>query len=381
MALATNTTTATTTVAALTTSQRGLDVRLSDGRNTTLSWRWVRDHGEDPASFNHKTRQRQIDVVLGAEPLPADEVSQRAVEGLPVIALNWPEAPHATWISESTIVTLMSERSASTAQLWSSPEEVSLSWGEVDRVLVDDGALTGWLSDLSRFGVAALRGFVGGHDAVVDLTNRIGYPRSTIFGATWDLASDIDAHDDTAYGESFLEPHTDGTYSHDAPGLQMFCCIERSGTGGESTVVDGFAIAADLRRHHPDDFELLTRVSVPAHYIEAGVELRASRPAIRLGHDGQVVQVSLNHYDRSPMLLPHAEMDAFYRAYRRLRELANDPARWLSIRLEPGDVLINDNWRVLHGRNAYSGARRFIGCYLNREDFESRCRTLGVPTP
>ena len=94
------------------------------------------------------------------------------------------------------------------------------------------------------------------------------------------------------------------------------------------------------------------------------------------GQHDQVVQISLNHYDRSPMLLPHDEMNAFYRAYGRLRDLANDRARWLSIRLEPGDVLINDNWRVLHGRNAYTGARRFIGCYLNHEDFESKIRLL-----
>ena len=232
------------------------------------------------------------------------------------------------------------------------------------------------MQDLATWGVAKLSGFDGTHEQVNAIVKRIGYPRSTIFGALWDLASDIADHDDTAYTESFLAPHTDGTYSHDAPGLQMFCCTDRSGSGGESIIVDGFAIADQIRSDWPDLFEVLTTVDVPAHYLEPGVELRAARPPIRLDAAGNVAQVSLNNYDRSPMLLPPAEMDRFYEAYGLLQSLADDESRWLSIRLETGDVLINDNWRVLHGRQAYTGERRFIGCYLNHEDFESRLRTL-----
>ena len=42
----------------------------------------------------------------------------------------------------------------------------------------------------------------------------------------------------------------------------------------------------------------------------------------------------------------------------------------------PGEVLLFDNWRVLHGRAAYEGERRLCGTYLNWEDFESRLRLL-----
>jgi alpha-ketoglutarate-dependent taurine dioxygenase len=44
--------------------------------------------------------------------------------------------------------------------------------------------------------------------------------------------------------------------------------------------------------------------------------------------------------------------------------------------LRPGEVLLVDNWRVLHGRAAYQGERRLCGAYLNREDFESRLHIL-----
>jgi trimethyllysine dioxygenase len=39
-------------------------------------------------------------------------------------------------------------------------------------------------------------------------------------------------------------------------------------------------------------------------------------------------------------------------------------------------VLLFDNWRVLHARDAYTGYRRLAGVYLNKEDVESRLRHL-----
>lgn len=368
-----------TPVAAIIAGDAGLTVRLAGAEPAMLSWRWVRDHCEDPSSFDPKTKQRRIWAIGATEPKAALSASLGLADGEDVVAIEWPEEPTSTWISAATLAALLEPATPTVRPIWHDPSTTEVTVGDVSKVLTDDNALAIWVDDLARHGYGVLRGFQGGHDDVTELASRIGYPSTTIFGQTWDLASDIDHHDDTAYTQSFLAPHTDGTYSHEAPGLQMFCCTERDGTGGESIVVDAFAIAETLRVEYPEHFELLTQVSVPAHYIEPGIELRATRPAIRLNSHSHIVQVSMNNYDRSPMLLPADQMEAFYAAYGQLHELSGDRSRWKSIRLEPGDVLINDNWRVLHGRQAYTGARRFIGCYLNHEDFESRCRTLGLP--
>ena len=45
----------------------------------------------------------------------------------------------------------------------------------------------------------------------------------------------------------------------------------------------------------------------------------------------------------------------------------------------PGDAMLFDNWRVLHGRTAYTGHRHLCGAYVNREDFESRRHVLTNP--
>jgi len=358
-------------------TEPGLVVRTNN-TETLLGWRWVRDHGEDPASFDSKTKQRRVYALGGDEPAAAQSAMLAEIDGIAAVAFVWHGDAAQTWISLATLTQLVAPLPASQPARWHRGDQADVTKGSVAAVLSDDAALAAWLGDLHHMGFGLLGGFSGGHNEATALARRIGYPRSSIFGPTWDLASDIADHDDTAYSQSFLAPHTDGTYSHEAPGLQMFCCVERGGTGGESVVVDAFAIAETLRNEHPEDFETLTTVRVPGHYVEDGIELRAERPAIRLDDKGNVAQVSMNNYDRSPMYLPAPEMHAFYTAYGRLHELANDRSRWFTVRLEPGDVLINDNWRVLHGRLAYTGARRFIGCYLNHEDFESRLRTVGA---
>jgi alpha-ketoglutarate-dependent taurine dioxygenase len=204
----------------------------------------------------------------------------------------------------------------------------------------------------------------------------MGYVRQTIFGGLWTLSAEVKDHGDTAYTTQYLEPHTDSTYCHDAPGLQLFNCIEFDGRGGESVLVDGFALAERLRAERPHDFETLVRTVVPGRYLEPGVHLRAERAPFRLDRRGQLEQVTFNNYDRAPFMLPPAEMAAFYRAYGAFHEAVVDQRNWLKIRLEPGLALIFDNWRLLHGRMGYTGKRVFCGCYHNREDFESRLRTV-----
>ena len=54
-------------------------------------------------------------------------------------------------------------------------------------------------------------------------------------------------------------------------------------------------------------------------------------------------------------------MVAFYDALRVFEDIANDPAmQWRHV-LRPGEALLFDNWRVLHGRAAYTGVRRMCG--------------------
>ena len=78
--------------------------------------------------------------------------------------------------------------------------------------------------------------------SVEKIANKIGYVRESIFGGLWSFESNNDMAD-SAYTQDELRPHTDSTYSNDAPGLQLLLCCHYEATGGESIMVDGFKIA------------------------------------------------------------------------------------------------------------------------------------------
>lgn len=46
--------------------------------------------------------------------------------------------------------------------------------------------------------------------------------------------------------------------------------------------------------------------------------------------------------------------------------------------LLPMQALFIDNWRVLHGREAFTGYRQLCGCYLTRDDVLNTARLLGL---
>jgi trimethyllysine dioxygenase len=119
-------------------------------------------------------------------------------------------------------------------------------------------------------------------------------------------------------------------------------------------------------------------VAIPGQYRdeERGVHLIARRPLFRLNAAGALIQVSYNNHDRAPFLLPPDRMRALYAALGTFARLCADPALNYRRRLLPGSVLLFDNWRVLHAREAYTGYRRLAGVYLNKEDVESRLRVL-----
>lgn len=203
----------------------------------------------------------------------------------------------------------------------------------------------------------------------------------TFFGEMWTF-SDKKDHADTAYTQLYLGSHTDNTYFCDAAGLQALHCIEHSGdvAGGENFFVDGLHVVHELRRRFPDAYEQLCRVQVPAEYIEPGEHHHHTAPIIRTDPlTGELLQLRLNVYDRAVFnTLPQTEMSAFYSSLRQLLKLVRAEEQQWQLKLQPGTIVLFDNWRVLHGRNAYTGRRTMTGAYVQRTDFLSKARTLGI---
>ena len=133
-----------------------------------------------------------------------------------------------------------------------------------------------------------------------------------------------------------------------------------------------------MHKNYPEEAKTLAEVNIPGQYIGDGTMLKAERPAFRYGADGSVRQITFNNYDRAPFRLDDEKMQSLYKAIKIFDMRANDQSmQWRHI-LKPGQMLVFDNWRILHGRAAFRGEREMAGCYMNREDFESKLRQLDL---
>ena len=338
---------------------------------------WLRDHCHAKESLHPDTLQRQVDTFA----IPEDIVPA-AIEigdGGRTLRLVWQHDGGISTLPAAFLWSLARSNGRSTSprrRLWdrASMGENFPTVAHADIMSSNDGLLR-WLSLVEEYGFALASGVPPTLEATKELVTRIGYVRETIFGGMWDFTANL-AFKDTAYTSDAIGPHTDGTYSIDSPGYQLFHCLKFDGSGGDSTLVDGFKVADQIRQADPLAFQVLTTVKVPAHYLGDGVHLTAEHPVIELDHNGDFLQVAYNNYDRAPFRLPTPRMNAFYRALKLFNRLINDPANEITMRLAPGTALLFDNWRTLHGRRSYQGFRRLCGAYLNKEDFDSRLRVL-----
>jgi gamma-butyrobetaine dioxygenase len=237
---------------------------------------------------------------------------------------------------------------------------------------------------------AVLRlGFVLLHDVpaepgmVLEVAASFGFVRETNYGRLFDVRVEP-APGNLAFTSRQILPHTDNPYRDPVPTVQMLHCLRAADDGGDTGLVDGFAVAAALRAADREAFDVLTRTAVPFGYSDEGAELRASQPLIQLSPRGRIREVRFNNRSAQPLRLPYPEVAEFYAAYRRWAELLARPERQLNLRLAPGDCLIFDNTRILHARTAFSMSesspgRHLQGCYADLDGLASTLAVLRRP--
>ena len=357
---------------------KGLNVFWSDDSLSCYPWFWLRDHSESKKDLHPDTKQRQIDSF--SEPLN-NTVNDIWLDGSSEsIFIKWGDQSKSSLSFEllktMSVPSLPQSYALNLTNVWNSSNEIK-DFPEITyQELMSDGGIKTWLNHIQRVGFVFVTETPETPEATKELMERMAYIRNSIFGgfSVWD--NKLENPDDTAFTSLAIEPHTDGTYVHDAPGLQTLHCIKRDSIGGENQLVDGLAIAEKMRYEHPNAFSILCNVNIPGRYIKPGTYLEAHRPLFRVNDNGDVIQVSFNNHDRAPFRLENDQMIKFYDAYKIFHNLANDSSRQFEFMLYPGKVLTFDNWRLLHARSSLTGYRQLCGGYHNREDFESKLRSI-----
>ncbi|MGN6174396.1 MAG: TauD/TfdA family dioxygenase [Streptosporangiaceae bacterium] len=219
--------------------------------------------------------------------------------------------------------------------------------------------------------------------AVLAVAKSLGYVRETNYGRLFEVRAEPTPAN-LAFTSLPIAPHTDNPYRDPVPSVQLLHCLHAADGGGESTFTDGFRAAALLRSQDPAAFACLTTTPVTFAYSDAATVLRATGPMIGLDPRGRIRQIRFNGRSLAPVRLPAARARSFYAAYRAFAERIADPEAAMTARLSPGDCVIVDNTRVLHGRTGFAdggsarttGRRHLQGCYADLDGLESAVAVL-----
>lgn len=359
-----------------------LVILFPDATSATYPAIWLRDNC--PSGLHPDTHERVLDLlsldespVLTSAEIEGDILHLRYDDGhasaLPLAMLE-AHRPGQIWTDPAEVV----------PQLWRAELGVdAVPRFTADAVMQSDAALQAWLQDTARVGLSIIDGLANSVDAGIAVAERVGFLRETNFGKVFEVIS-VPQPNNLAYTAIALPLHTDLPNQEVPPGFQFLHCLANAAQGGGSTFADGFAIAEDLRIEDPAAFELLATQVIPFRFHDQDYDIRVREPVITRDHAGRVREVRYNAHIAGVFDMPAEIMTAYYRAYRSFMRRTRDPRYRLEFRLTPGEMVVFDNRRILHGREAFdptSGSRHLHGCYVDRGEFQSRLRVLARGQP
>jgi len=368
----------TETVVALDLGGRVLDITWADGYRSTYHYIWLRDNCPCSECF-HANGQRLLEtssIPLDIRPRTGSASDAGAVE------IVWENDGHisripTSWLRSNSYSGQAREQRQPQRKLWTSNSLRTLPECSFQDVSTSDTGLRAWLAMIAEYGVALLRGVPCVSGTVNEVAELFGYVRETNFGRYFDVKIQVTPNN-VAYTNLPLTAHTDNPYRDPVPTLQLLHCLSSSDIGGDSTVVDGFCVAEALRERDPDKFRLLTTAAVRFRFHDKDADIEADCTVISVNAGGEVVGVRLNNPTAAPYDFDFDLIEPFYEAYRTFALMVESPEFLVRFKLDPGDLYIVDNTRVLHGRAAFSatGSRHLQGCYADRDALLSRLRVL-----
>ena len=229
-----------------------------------------------------------------------------------------------------------------------------------------------------EYGFVIIKNVPSENNYIVNFANSIGSVRRTNFGEHFNVKSKSNPND-LAYTTLHLSPHTDNPYRNPVPCIQLLHCIENEVSGGYSTLVDGFTVSEKLKKEDPEAYKILTEVKVRFKFTDKNVMLEDWAELIQLDEEKNFKQVRFSpRLDYVP-ILEKKKLDQYYKARKKLSDMYNSEKNRIEFKLAPKDLMMMDNYRVLHGRTKFDpneGERFLQGCYIDFDSTEGKLRHL-----
>ena len=350
----------------------------ADGEKSVFHHIWLRDNA--PEGRHPVSGQRFVDLL--SSPAEVRPISVEVDRTGQLCIVWWPDEVVSrfdpAWLKENSYSGPAQAGDRWQRTLWDSSGP--FVWSDAptyNQVSNDTEALRLWLGQVSEYGIALLRGVPVESGTITKVVEFFSCVHETNYGQVFDVRTVPDPTN-LAYTTLALSTHTDTPYRDPEPTIQLLHCLVSSGQGGDSVLVDGFRAVEDLRLRHPQLFEELVKWPVRFSWGDDDTELSAEAPMIRVDVQGRVDRVRYQNSTMAPMRVPDDRMLPFYQAYRAFSELIACSNYQAILKLEPGDLIMFDNRRVMHGRTAYTepGERHLQGCYSDMDGLHSRLALL-----
>ena len=359
-----------------------LDVMWGDGKKSNFNYLWLRDNC--PTAHDKDSRHRMFNILKVSTNIKAKNFK---INDEGKLVIEWSEGNHTScydpkWLRKNCYTLKSKQKYISPYKLWNNSLQNDLNSISVehDEIISSDQGLIKWLEILHHKGIAIVKNTPIEKESAFPVLNRISHTRETFFKTPFEVIN-VPKPNNSAYSAHALRNHMDLPWFETPPGYQFLHCLINSAEGGDSSAIDGFAIADYLRTNEKEIFETL--VSVPLKFRDKDYTQESIRdfhaPAISLTKDKDYNDIRFSIATMDALDCHPDIMDKVYKAHHRFGNLLHDDRFQIKFRLNPGDIFSFNNRRVLHGRTAFdpnSGHRHLQGYYIDRDEILGRLNYL-----
>ena len=345
------------TISKISQNGSGLDVVWSDGEKSNFNFLWLRDNC--PTAHDKDSRHRMFNILKVSQNISPKKYN---VNSNGKLEIEWSEGEHKSyydpsWLRENCYTIKNKKKYISPYQLWDNSLTNNLKSINIehDEIINTNEGLIKWLELLHHKGISIVKNAPIEKNSAFPLLNKISHTRETFFKTPFEVVN-VPKPNNSAYTAHALRNHMDLPWFENPPGYQFLHCLINDSEGGDSSAVDGFAVADHLRKNEKEIFKTL--VSVPLKFRDKDYTQNIHRsfhaPAISLTKDGDYNDIRFSVATMDALDCHPDIMDKVYKAHHKFGNLLHDDKFQIKFRLEPGDIFSFNNRRLLHGRTAFN---------------------------
>lgn len=362
-------------VSRATVGAKAVDLTWGDGDTVSLSNMWLRDNCQCRECRVEQTTEKAFritSVPITLRPASAEVLPD--VHGHDEhLLITWPDG-HRTVYARELIRSLAAPMIADWQPWDRSFTPTNHEWSGF---LNDDAAASAAITEFLLTGAVVLTGAPTTPNTLEDLAPRLGPIHEVLFERIHNVEVNPGGYN-IAHTALELPPHNDMASYSWPPSVQALHFLANETPGGESVIVDGWAVLDGLRDDSPDLFDALCQMPVPFRQFDQANETFTVAPIVRIDADEQITALRYSNQLMQPLNPTRPGVTEFYEAYHELSSRLLDPAVQAEFRVESGEILLVAAHRVLHARRAFepTGRRHLQDAYFEYDNVRNHLTVL-----